>query len=227
MVSAGFEGAGGVEALRCGLGSSWVVTRERDAARSASRLYSFGNHTSGQLGLGGEPRPYALSNGGEPQLQLFSSPRRVPLVEDSATTVEAISSGLDHTVVLLRHADGQQKVYTCGINTDGQLGLPSIRVSSPSLRLLCMETFQPSLPLSEDDPIVGVAAGGDTSAIWTASGRIWAWGNSEYGQALVGGKAIDRIDVPTEATDDVAQAIESKVVDIRLGGSFVVLLDGE
>lgn len=81
----------------------------------------------------------------------------------------------------------------------------------------------------DDDPLVGVAAGGDTSIVWTQSGRVWGWGNSEYGQALVGDEAIDRIDVPTEATDALKQALApgARVVDVKLGGSFVVVLDGK
>jgi hypothetical protein len=56
---------------------------------------------------------------------------------------------------------------------------------------------------------------------------VWAWGNSEYGQCMVGGKAIDRIDRPTEASESIAQSTEGKVVDIRFGGCFVLVLDGE
>lgn len=118
--------------------------------------------------------------------------------------------------VLLTHAP---------VNTDGQLGNPSIRLSSPSLLQLNLNTFHPPPPSPEEDPIVGVAAGGDSSMFWTHSGRVWAWGNSEYGQGLVQSKAIDRIDVPTEATQDLTNVLGAKVVDIQLGGSFSVLLD--
>lgn len=229
MVARGFEGAGGICGVRCGLGSSWVATNKDSSSQSPSLLYSFGNHTSGQLGLGGDSSPHAHSEGGEPQLQLFSSPRRVPssslLGEDAR--IEDIACGLDHTIILVRRANGTQEIYTCGINTDGQLAQPAVRISSPSLARLDSTAFDPPLPPDEHDPVAGVAAGGDTSLLWTASGRIWGWGNSEYAQALVGGKAIDRIDVPTEATQAVADATgNSRIADIKLGGSFVVLLDG-
>ncbi|UZJ57353.1 hypothetical protein CBS101457_006673 [Exobasidium rhododendri] len=224
MVTSGFEGRGGISSIQCGLGSSWMVTGEGRPAESTSQLYAFGNHTSGQLGLGGAARPHALSEGGEPQLQLLSSPRKVGMKDFHNATVEKIAVGMDHTVVLM-NVDGVQVVATCGINTDGQLGDPEVRISSPSLVRLDPNQFEPPLPHTSHDPIVGISAGGDSSALWTSSGRIWAWGNSEYGQCLVGGKAIDRIDRPTEASVDVARCTEARIVDIRLGGCFVVVLD--
>jgi Regulator of chromosome condensation (RCC1) repeat len=226
MVGAGFEGAGGVQAVRCGLGSSWLLTKANKDKNASSLLYSFGNHTSGQLGLGGFSKPYAQSEGGEPQLELYSSPRRISIEDDAI--IESIGSGLDHTVILVRLPNGTQEVRTCGINTDGQLGQPSVQFSSPSFERIRPEIFQPPLPPTEEDPVVGVAAGGDSSGLWTASGRIWCWGNSEYAQALVQGEPIDRIDVPTEASGSIASILEgAKIIDIKFGGSFVVLLDGE
>lgn len=131
--------------------------------------------------------------------------------------------------MILVDSGGEQQVRTCGINTDGQLGLPEHCISLPSLLAIPPSSFQPVLPSMDDDPLVGVAAGGDTSIVWTRRGRVWGWGNSEYGQALVGGEAIDRLDVPTEATDALKQALApgARVVDVKLGGSFVVILDSE
>lgn len=188
------------------------------------------DHTSGQLGLGGPSRPYALSEGGEPQLLLYSSPRNVKFGKESEDAeVMTLASGLDHTIVLMRKGKEQQ-IRACGINTDGQLGLPDHRVSLPSMLEIPPPSFLPQgLPDVSEDPLVGIAAGGDTSIAWTKSGRVWGWGNSEYGQALVNGEAIDRIDVPTEATEALAQALVpgARVVDVKLGGSFVVILDGK
>jgi alpha-tubulin suppressor-like RCC1 family protein len=89
------------------------------------------------------------------------------------------------------------------------------------------QSFEPPLPSTLQDPVVGIAAGGDSSMLWTLSGRMWAWGNSEYGQCLVRGKAINSIVRPTEASIDVAQCTKGKVVDVRFGGCFVLVLDGE
>jgi hypothetical protein len=72
------------------------------------------DHTSGQLGLGGEARPHALSEGGEPQLQLCSSPRRVDEDGLGEGKIEKISSGLDHCIALLRKPDGSQEILACG-----------------------------------------------------------------------------------------------------------------
>lgn len=114
------------------------------------------------------------------------------------------------------------------VNTDGQLGLgppttpdTASRISSPSFISLPLS----QLNLSPDDSLVGVAAGGDTSFAWSQTGRVWAWGNSEYGQGLHG-RAIDRIDAPLEATEALPSEM-GKVVQIAAGGPFVVVLDGE
>jgi hypothetical protein len=228
MVRGTFEGAGGVKAIQCGLGTSWLVTRTRKGPDAPTKLYSFGNHTSGQLGLGGEEMPYAISEGGEPQMKLFSVPKEVQfdgVEEAQVQEIVKIESGLDHTIILVKSKDGKQSVYSCGINTDGQLGSRSHRICSTSFTKVDLSAA--GVPASNQDPIVGISAGGDTSVLWTQSGRLWGWGNSEYGQALVGAEAIDRIDVPTEASEDLAKSIEGKVIDVRFGGSFVIVLDGE
>lgn len=164
-----------------------------------------------------------MSEGGEPQLELYSFPRRVDEDKIRDGRLERVAVGLDHFVALLSKPDGSQETLTCGNNTDGQLGDLTVKICSPSL--ITLKSFDPPLPPSSEDPVVGVAAGGDSSILWTASGRVWAWGNSEYGQCMVGGKPIDRISISTEASHDIAQSIEAKVVDVRFGGSFVVVLD--
>lgn len=63
-----------------------------------------------------------------------------------------------------------------------------------------------------------VRAGGDTSLTLTENGRMFVWGNTEYGQALC--DSGDQLRTPTAAPCDIPLA------DARLGGSFVVLRDG-
>ncbi len=76
----------------------------------------------------------------------------------------------------------------------------------------------------EGDELVGVAAGGDTSFAWSRTGRVWSWGNSEYGQAGHG-RAIDRIDEPLEATGALREAGVRGVRKIVVGGPFAAIHD--
>lgn len=91
-----------------------------------------------------------------------------------------------------------------------------------------------------------LAAGGDTSFAWIQAGdqvRAWAWGNNEYGQCLVsdahagdvgtGAAAAlhspDQLPFPVEVTQAIQQALGSgrRLADVKVGGSWLALLDGE
>lgn len=73
------------------------------ALRSDGTVWSFGQHTSGALGLG--------------TVTSVSSPMRIP----ELSNMIAISSGPDHALAV----DSQGFVWSWGINTDGQLGIGS------------------------------------------------------------------------------------------------------
>lgn len=157
----------------------------------------------GQLGLGDDAP------------EMCASPTPVPL--PPAHTLCDLAAGLDH--VLLLTSDGRrQAVFSCGLDTDGQLGNGTRRFSR-ALRPVPLPELAPG------DSFVRVAAGGDTSYLLSAHGRLWMWGNAEYGQALqppdtsVG----DQVTPPVEAA---LGACEARIVDVRVGGSFVVMLDG-
>ena len=81
-----------------------------------------------------------------------------------------------------------------------------------------------SFDLSQDDDLVGISAGGDTSFAWSKNGRLFSWGNSEYGQAL-GNEILDQILKPREV-ENFHQEM-GKIKDVKGGGSFVTVLDGE
>jgi len=72
--------------------------------------------------------------------------------------------------------------------------------------------------------LIGISAGGDTSFAWTKESKIFSWGNSEYGQAL-GGEVVQQIVEPREIK--VLEKGMGKVKDVKVGGSFVLVLDGE
>lgn len=161
-------------------------------------LYACGTNVRGQLGGG-----TALEHG---------TLVRLPWPRDAA--IEGVAAGLDHALVLTRDAVGVQSVYAWGLNTDGQLGDPSAGAWTPVLR-------RAAIPLGPKERLVRVAAGGDTSAALTDHGRLFVWGNTEYGQALQPTSPAEQEAVPVLAT-----ALPPRICDVQLGGSFVLLLDG-
>lgn len=97
--------------------------------------------------------------------------------------------------------------HTHAVNTDGQLGRADAGRFDTHLRRV-------ALP-----PVDWVRAGGDTSLARATDGRVWVWGNTEYGQACLPG---DQLRVPHAMPLDVG----GSVADARLGGSFALLLTG-
>ncbi|WFD20281.1 hypothetical protein MCAP1_002525 [Malassezia caprae] len=163
---------------------------------AAHALYACGTNVRGQRG-GGSPLGHGLV--------------RLPW---RGAAVEGIAAGLDHALVLAREAHGAQSVYAWGLNTDGQVGDPGAGTWTPVLR-------RAAIPLVPQERLVRVVAGGDTSAVLTDHGRLFVWGNTEYGQALQPDDTADQQTVPLLAT-----ALPPHVCDVQLGGSFVLLLDG-
>lgn len=159
-------------------------------------LYACGTNVRGQLGSDPHLGP-----------SLIRLPWR-------GAAVEGIAAGLDHALVLARDAHGAQSVYAWGLNTDGQIGDPSAGTWTPVLR-------RAAIPLAPMERLVRVAAGGDTSAALTDHGRLFVWGNTEYGQVLQPADMADQQVVPVLAT-----ALPPRICDVQLGGSFVLLLDG-
>ncbi|SNX85351.1 uncharacterized protein MEPE_04060 [Melanopsichium pennsylvanicum] len=188
--------------------------------------------------------PYDLSTrlpgSDSPQLRLLPLPKRISLEAENNNDADPSSSssssssagggewkvldlaaGVDHSLMLTeRVVNGYrlQKVWSTGLNTDGQLGLtsPAESQSVPMLPLLSRQ-FQPVpglrlKPISikskankeDGGEIQNVACGADTSYAITKQGDVWVWGNSEYGQSLAG--VQDRIPSPTFVPNPLPEA---------------------
>ncbi|KAI8049434.1 regulator of chromosome condensation 1/beta-lactamase-inhibitor protein II [Gilbertella persicaria] len=173
--------------LACGREHSHIVTESSD---ESTQLYSFGNNMYGQLGLGKNKNTHPG------KLIAEQIPRLVPFKGDK---VDHIQCGLDHTI--FSTIDGS--IYGMGWSADGQLGQGKDDKDRPSRLGLSMKVKK--LSSSTDFTL---ALGQD--------GKLWTWGNSEYGQGIQG-KVIDRILEPLEIH-------VSDVVDIAAGGPFSVLL---
>ena len=122
--------------------------------------------------------------------------------------VRSVCAGLDHMLVLA----GAQ-VWACGLHTDRQLGVPS---HAPYLATL----ERVAIPLADGEGVTRLAAQGDTSVALTSRGRVFLWGNTEYGQHLRR-DAVDRLDTPT------LLPIDEAVCDVQVGGSFLLVLTAD
>lgn len=162
-------------------------------------LYACGTNVRGQLGSGSTSK-------------YSSSLVRLPWPRDAR--IESVAAGLDHALVLARDPSGAQRVWAWGLNTDGQLGDPAAGSYTAQQRHI-------TIPLMPQERLVRIAAGGDTSAALTDQGRLFVWGNTEYGQGLRPMDTADQQAVPMLAT-----ALPLHICDVQLGGSFVLLLDG-
>ncbi|EPQ31042.1 uncharacterized protein PFL1_01231 [Pseudozyma flocculosa PF-1] len=256
MVTGTFDGKGGVRAVCSGGCASFIVTQS-GSSEEGSSLYAFGNHTLGQLGLGPASSPSHSADpydvtprqeSGDAQLVLHPLPRQVDLDASLETghaaaqdgwRVEHMAAGMDHTLLIRsREAEPghlEQQVMSTGFNTDGQLGL-STGLDVP-ISPLITRTFHvvplPALEAASGDRFVSVAAGADTSFALSQSGRLFAWGNSEYGQAMLDSGVEDRVPTPVEVTGALKRACEeagleldgARIKKVVAGGSWAGVLD--
>lgn len=223
------------------------------AVKDSTALYAWGSLQRGRLG---QPAFYAPSertpDDHEPELHMLSKATLVDLPPE-IKGIKQLATGFEHLLLLtgafsllpsLLHwliaslADSGE-VYGTGCNTDGQLGLGS-EVVTDVYELRKME-----LPreIAAEGGIAKLRAGADTSALVTASGKVWTWGNSvrpfllfparlfsscssqEYAQGLHGRK-VDQIHSPTEIDSSFLPS-SRRIVDFRCGGSFSLILDSE
>lgn len=120
------------------------------------KVYGTGYNNNGQLGLG--------------NLTDYNSPQ---LVSDiSNLTIGSVSAGYRHTLFLTD--DG--KVYSCGLNDDGQLGLGNdISYNTPQL-----------ISDISNLTITAVSASADHSLFLTHDGRVYSCGGNSSGQLGLG-----------------------------------------
>ncbi|KAJ9085838.1 hypothetical protein DSO57_1009947 [Entomophthora muscae] len=180
-----------IDEIQCG--------REHTLVRLGDLVFGSGNTNYGQLGLG-------------------KSKDRLPKDQPAGCLIEAgfkklelnfpvkqMACGLDHSVLI-----SDCGIFTMGWGADGQLGLgmdPPINHDTPTPIPL-------SIPPVE---IKKVSSRHDCTIVLLESGKVYSWGNSEYGQGMHG-KKIDRV------LGIKPILFDEKVVDIAAGGSFSLLL---
>ena len=134
------------------------------AITEKGELYGWGKNTNGQLAKTIDTETETNN--------YYQTPQHIELPQG----VEALSADAGATHSLLLSKDG--KVYAWGQNNRGQLGLSmeikrTVRVTEPTL--IAQENFG-------GEKIVQIATTEATSFALTASGKVYSWGDSDFGQ---------------------------------------------
>ncbi|XP_062303249.1 transcriptional regulator ATRX-like isoform X2 [Osmerus eperlanus] len=133
------------------------------------KLFMFGSNNWGQLGLGSKTS--------------VNKPTCVKALK--AEKVRLVACGRNHTIVYTSRGH----VYTSGGNNEGQLGLGDYEERT---------AFQLVNFLSTHGPIKMLAAGSNTSAALTESGKLFMWGDNAEGQIGLGKES--NVTTPQEVT---------------------------
>ncbi|KAJ2498392.1 hypothetical protein GGH96_004377 [Coemansia sp. RSA 1972] len=124
------------------------------------------------------------------------------MLSDSEEPVK-VQCGLDHTVILTNKGH----VFAMGWGDDGQLGTGLQASADQPMRVVSLE----------DTPIADISSSTDFTLALSVDGRVFYWGNAEYGQCMVG-KKIDKILTRMEVPFD------NRVKGIAAGGCHSLLL---
>jgi alpha-tubulin suppressor-like RCC1 family protein len=131
-------------------------------------VWAWGNNYAGQLGNGN-------TTDSDTPVQVIGLPVGDP--------VQHISGGIYHSLAVTQSG----KVYAWGGNLNGQLGNGTTSAAGQP----GSTTAAPVLGLPADDPVTQVAGGGWHSLALTASKKVYAWGDNEFG-ALGDGTKVER-----------------------------------
>ena len=182
--------------------SAYMANGASYAISDQGVLYSWGQNTNGQLGIG------SLTNQG--------SPVAVDMSAFGGEKVTGLAWGTSFALVLTEGGN----VYAMGANTQGQLGSgDTTRSNVPVL-------------VDIPGDVVKVAAGTNTSFAITSDGKVYGWGQNDFGQLVQGEVSDGIINDPTGAKVLVPTemtGLPEGVVDIHVGSRWVIALtdDGE
>ncbi|KAH9246224.1 hypothetical protein BASA81_016258 [Batrachochytrium salamandrivorans] len=166
---------------------STTLTQTSSLEANVTRVYT-GLSYSCALLVGGVPRCWGyntggvLANGNEQGafLGVFLTPTTMTGL--AAGGVQDLGLGALHSCLIM---SGTGKVYCCGTNSDGQLGLGD-RNDRSARYLMVPTTFTGA---------VSIACGSKHTCAVTSAGDVYCWGNNELGQ-LGQGVASDYSAIP-------------------------------
>ncbi len=180
-----------ITSIACGQSHTLFLT-------SAGKVWSCGNPANGRLGLGSD----------------ITTNRTVPLEITNtgfyANTITAIACGDSHSIFLTSAG----KVWSCGINTNGQLG-----INSTTQQNVPTEITNASFILNT---IVAIACGQTHSLFLTSTGKVWACGNPANGRLGLGSDMTTNRLVPTIISD--ASFNLNTIISISGGYSHSIFL---
>ncbi|XP_043261315.1 RCC1-like G exchanging factor-like protein [Colletes gigas] len=160
-------------------------------------LFTLGNNAYGQCGR------RIITN------ENYNKSRVVYHIPDiKGNKIIAVSAGQDHSILLTESGE----VYTFGWGADGQTGLAHYR-----------NEYRPSLVKGDlaGQHIIKVACVADCVLALSDHGKVFGWGNSEYGQLFTTGDN-HQINIATELKE--LQEL-GHITDIASGGCFCMVLN--
>ena len=86
-----------------------------------------------------------------------------------------IEAGFYFSLILTENSS-QQKLFSCGNNSFGQLGVNNTNDSSIFIQVIT--------PFS--DRIIQISSGNSFSLLLTSKNQVWSWGDNNYGQLGLG-----------------------------------------
>ncbi len=102
--------------------------------------------------------------------------------------------------------------YSWGVNTDGQLG-NSTTSSTPTT--LPSVVYDSSPPLLDDKTILSTATGGGHTLVLCSNGKVYAWGDNQFGQ--LGNGSIADSSVPVAIDESSGLLYNKRVLAIAAG----------
>jgi alpha-tubulin suppressor-like RCC1 family protein len=199
--------------LACGRAHSAVLLE----GKNGDEVYTCGLASLGQLGLGISRESYPGKT------IIVHTPTRVfsvslkSIPKDGSNPfnkIDSITSGLDNLVILTT----SREVYTTGWGADGQLGLGNGFVGDVNI---------PTLVELPHNFVCQVSSSSDHTIARTLDGRLWVWGNGEYGQTMLGEK-MDKLTcaVPVGTFGKFQGRIKGRgqAKDIAAGGTVSLIL---
>ena len=181
-----------ISAIACGAFYSVFLT-------NGGKVYGCGENGHGQLGLNNQTQ------------------QQTPSIISTLNpfTISAIDCGGNHTVFLTNNG----KVYSCGINTSGQLGLGYISITGVHPPVTTPQ------PISTLDPftISAIACGGNHTVFLTNDGKVYSCGNNVSGQL---GRTVDEAN--PQGTPSIILTLNSFTISaIACGNSHTVFLTND